>query len=252
MKNIKIALILLCIVNWQLNADTLTDNLELLKNSLHELLTSLGEEPIPKAEVHTTHSGKERTYSINGFTIHVIHTSLLNIKNVDAIVNAANPKMAHGGGLSSAIFNAASPPRGKKLSDYISMNFPKGINFGEAAIIPAFDLTKSNNVQYIIFAVGANFNLKGATPNQLKNAYHNSLLLANTNRLSSIAFPPLSASIYRGPKSIYEIAQTGFDGIMRYIKNPPHDNSLKTIIIACFKHNEFDAFINAIDQYFQA
>ncbi len=253
MKNIKKILVFLFIACWQLNAEPLTENLVSLKTSLQELLNPLATESIPESGIcPKIPVGTEKIYSINGFTIHVAHTSLLNIKNVDAIVNAANPQMTHGGGLSGAIFDAASPPKGKMLNDYISKHFERGIKPGQAVIVPAFNLAETNNIQFIIFAVGANFGLKNATPEQLRNAYFNSLLVANLSDLTSIAFPPISASIYRGKKSLREIAQIGFEGIMQYIHTPRSSNSVKKIIIACYTRNEFDVFIDAIDNYMRA
>ena len=112
-------------------------------------------------------------------------------QNVDAIVNAANKFMNHGGGVARAILLKAGP---KELNDACrEFNLP--IKDGENIVTPAFNIT---NAKIIIHAVGPDF---GVTPNAFKelfNAYYNSLVSLMNEGYHSISFPLISSSIFGG------------------------------------------------------
>lgn len=117
----------------------------------------------------------------------------ITVLSVDAVVNAANTELRAGGGVCGAIFKAAGV---QKLAQAC-----KKIGFcptGEAVITPGFDL----KAKYIIHTAGPVY---GENPDieeeQLYSCYKNSLLLAESKRLSSIAFPLISSGIYGYPKA---------------------------------------------------
>lgn len=113
---------------------------------------------------------------------------------VDAIVNAANPKMLGGGGVDGAIHRAAGP---KLLEACRRVPAVEGIRcpFGEARITPGFELPAA----WVIHTVGP---IWGRTPEPeavLRAAYENSLSLAAERGLSSVAFPAISTGAYGFP-----------------------------------------------------
>jgi O-acetyl-ADP-ribose deacetylase (regulator of RNase III) len=65
--------------------------------------------------------------------------------HVDAIVNAANPRLSMGGGVSGAIFRAAGPQQLQAAADKVAP-----VETGQAAITPGFNLP----AKYVIHAVG--------------------------------------------------------------------------------------------------
>lgn len=115
-------------------------------------------------------------------------------QNIDAIVNAANENLSHGGGVARAISNAA----GKRLQAY-SNSMPIISNgercpMGKAVITPAFDLERIG-IKNIIHATGP----RGTTPNKeqlLRDTYQSSLQVAYDNGLRTIAFPAISTAIF--------------------------------------------------------
>ncbi|PRQ09077.1 O-acetyl-ADP-ribose deacetylase [Enhygromyxa salina] len=114
--------------------------------------------------------------------------------DVDAIVNAANPMMLGGGGVDGAIHAAAGP---RLLEACRQSPAVGGIRcpFGEARITPGFDLP----ARWVIHAVGP---IWGRTPEPelvLTSAYENSLALASTHGLASVAFPAISTGAYGFP-----------------------------------------------------
>ena len=66
---------------------------------------------------------------------------------------------------------------------------------GQAVITPAFNIFNAN---YIIHAVGPNFNTKPNALKELYMAYYNCLKVLKENSLTSISFPLISAGIFGG------------------------------------------------------
>jgi len=111
---------------------------------------------------------------------------------VDAIVNAANTDLRNGGGVCGAIFSAAGINELEGACAIIG-----GCAVGQAVITEGYNL----KVKYIIHTVGPIY--KDGQHHEtelLYNAYRNSLELAKTRGIESIAFPLISSGIYRFPK----------------------------------------------------
>jgi O-acetyl-ADP-ribose deacetylase (regulator of RNase III) len=116
--------------------------------------------------------------------------------DVDAIVNAANERMLGGGGVDGAIHQAAGP----ELLDACRLvpEVRPGVRCptGEARITDGFHLP----ARYVIHTVGPIW--RGGAhrePELLASCYRSSLQLAAEHRLQSIAFPAISAGVYRFP-----------------------------------------------------
>lgn len=140
-------------------------------------------------------------------------------QNIDAIVNAANENLLHGGGVAAAISQAAGP----NLQAY-SNNMPIISNgekcpTGQAVITPAFDL-ENVGIKNIIHTAGP----RGNNPNReqlLYDTYKNSLRVAKNNNLRSIAFPAISTDIFG--YDINEATPIAFAAVRDFIKNNPRD-----------------------------
>lgn len=123
---------------------------------------------------------------------------------VDAIVNAANPKMLGGGGVDGAIHQAAGPNLLEACRKIKSVN---GIRcpFGEARITSAGNL----NANFVIHTVGPIYRQAANPKALLRSAYQNSLDLALHHGCQSIAFPAISCGAYGYP--IQEAAEVAFE-----------------------------------------
>ncbi len=122
----------------------------------------------------------------------------------DAIVNAANKYLSHGGGVALAIARAAAgnPEKYTKLSqeECIKQMGKPYIDHGEVVVTPALNLERYG-IKYVIHTVGPICGGKWDSDKEekLKRAYLGALEKAEEMGLSSVAFPLISAGIYRCP-----------------------------------------------------
>ena len=109
---------------------------------------------------------------------------------LDAIVNAANERLAPGAGVCGAIHRAAGPALAKACAAI------GRCPTGEARLTPGFDLL----ARYVIHTVGPVWHGGDrGEPELLAACYRNSLLLAAENDIQTIAFPALSTGIFGYP-----------------------------------------------------
>jgi O-acetyl-ADP-ribose deacetylase (regulator of RNase III) len=110
-------------------------------------------------------------------------------RDVDAIVNAANSYLQHGGGVAGAIVRKGGQII-QEESDKIGY-----VPVGKAAITVAGALP----AKFVIHAVGPRMG-EGDEDNKLKGAVLSSLLLASEKGLKSISMPAISSGIFGFPK----------------------------------------------------
>lgn len=131
--------------------------------------------------------------------ITIIQGDITQLK-VEAIVNAANRALTGGGGVDGAIHRAAGP-------ELLQACRPLGpCEIGQAKITLGFKLPAN----YVIHAVGPVW--FGGFRNEaekLASCYRESLKLAQTHQVKTIAFPAISCGAYRYPiKQAADIAIT--------------------------------------------
>ncbi|WP_370899022.1 O-acetyl-ADP-ribose deacetylase [Chryseobacterium gossypii] len=140
----------------------------------------------------------------------------------DVIVNAANSSLLGGGGVDGAIHRAGGP---QILAECIRIrNKQGGCKTGEAVVTTAGNLP----AQYVIHTVGPVWNGdKEECSKLLAGCYQNSLKLAETLKVKTIAFPNISTGVYRFPK------KTAAEIAVREVKNFQPE-TLQKVIFVCF------------------
>jgi len=145
---------------------------------------------------------------INSYTLELCQSDITR-QEVDAIVNAANSRLAGGGGVDGAIHRHG----GRSIMLETQRKFPTGCPTGSAVISMAGNLP----AKFVIHAVGPIW--KGGNSDEetlLASAYQRSLELAVENDCQSIAFPALSAGAYRFP--IDRAARIGLSTAIEFIE----------------------------------
>jgi len=115
-------------------------------------------------------------------------------QDLDAIVNAANSALAHGGGVAGAIAGAAGPELQRASDQLVAARGQ--IATGEAVATDGFRLPASR----VIHAVGPVYGRHpGEEAELLASAHRSAVAVAAELGLSSIAFPAISCGIYGYP-----------------------------------------------------
>ena len=151
---------------------------------------------------------------------------------VDAIVNAANSELSGGGGVDGAIHRAAGP----KLLDECKVIRERqgGCPPGEAVITSGADL----NAKFVIHAVGPIwYGGKEDEEQLLASAYRNTLILAASNSVESIAFPNISTGIFKFPKK--PAAEIAIKTVKDFLNN---DGTINKVIFCCFDEENFKIY----------
>lgn len=136
----------------------------------------------------------------------------ITAQDVDAIVNAANSKLAGGGGVDGAIHRAG----GAEIMAETRQRYPGGCPTGLAVVTGAGKLP----AKHVIHAVGPVYsNGTRGEAELLASAYLTSLHLAGQHDCQSLAFPSLSTGAYRYP--LEEAARIALSTVIDYVKS--HD-----------------------------
>lgn len=143
----------------------------------------------------------------------------LTKERVDAIVNAANAKLAHGGGVALAISRAAGPELQSACDRLIAARGP--LETGEAVATDAFQLPCLK----VIHTVGPIYGRhKGEEAHLLAAAHRNSMGLAAELGLKTIAFPAISCGVYGYP--VKEAAQIAISATVDTLNDRGRDIEL--------------------------
>jgi len=164
--------------------------------------------------------------------VQISHTTLELVEgditelNTDAIVNAANERLAHGGGVAGVISRKGGPAIQRESSEWVRRH--GRVRTGSATITSAGRL----EARYVIHAVGP---IYGSTPRPaelLASAVRAALRLADEHKLRSIALPAISTGIFGYPMEEaarvmlrttieYLQAQTGLERVVLCLHGRP-------------------------------
>jgi O-acetyl-ADP-ribose deacetylase (regulator of RNase III) len=119
----------------------------------------------------------------------IVKSGDLTDERVDAIVNAANSTLLGGGGVDGAIHRRGGSSILEECKKLRATKYPDGLPTGEAVITSGGDLPAS----YVIHTVGPIYGMhNGRDAELLAACYRNSIDLAVSNDLNTIAFPSIS------------------------------------------------------------
>lgn len=127
-------------------------------------------------------------------------------QKTDAVVNAANKRLAPGGGVVGAIHRAAGMQLWEECKKV------GGCETGEAKITKGYNLPAS----FIIHTVGPVYSGSTEDPKNLASCYKECLKLAKINKIKSISFPALSTGYFGYP--LEEAARIALETVVNELK----------------------------------
>ncbi len=155
-------------------------------------------------------------------------------QEVDAMVNAANSRLAGGGGVDGAIHRRGGP----SIMQETDRLYPDGCPTGSAVITSAGDLP----ARHVIHAVGPRWHGGDrGEPDLLASAYRHCLQLAVERGCRSIAFPSLSTGAYGYPLSA--AARVALETTMQFLRG---QDQLQLVRFVLFGQPAYGVFADAL------
>lgn len=157
----------------------------------------------------------------------------ITAQDTEAVVNAANSRLAPGGGVAGAIHKAAGVSLWEECAGL------GGCRTGEAKITKGYNLPNT----YVIHTVGPVYSGSEEDPVLLRSCYLNSLKLADEHHIKSIAFPALSTGIFGYP--VREAARIAIMAFRDYLSG---DTGIRLVRMVLYDRASYDAHIDALEQ----
>jgi len=161
--------------------------------------------------------------------------------DVDVIVNAANSSLMGGGGVDGAIHRAAGSALLQECVKIASerRHVPGGpCPCGDAVITGGYNLPCTR----VIHTVGPVWHGGGqGEAESLASCYRKSLLLADENGLTSVAFPNISTGVYGYPKE--KAAAVAVESVRKTLSETAN---IQRVVFVCFDDENFDLYQNIL------
>ena len=155
-------------------------------------------------------------------------------QEVDAIVNAANSRLAGGGGVDGAIHRAGGPSIMEECRKI------GGCPTGSAVITTGGNLP----ARHVIHTVGPVYrDGKSREPELLKSAYLNSLKVAEKTGIKTIAFPSISTGVYGYP--IKDASKIALSAVIDYLNG---DTGIERAVFVLFSAQDSETYSKTLKE----
>lgn len=179
----------------------------------------------------------ERTeLTLAGTTVCLVRGDITE-QDTDAVVNAANPDLAPGGGVAGAIHRAGGVELTKACAEIRGKDGP--LLTGEAVITPGGKLPAA----WVIHTVGPVWHGgRGGEAELLARCYRSCLALACERGLRSITFPSLSTGAYGYP--VQQAAPVALGAVAGFLRERP--GCLDEVRLALFSTRDLGVYSHAL------
>ncbi len=165
-----------------------------------------------------------------------LHQGDITLQEVDAVVNAANSRLAGGGGVDGAIHRRG----GGTIMQETRAKYPDGCPTGSAVITGGGNLPAT----YVIHAVGPIWGGgQRGEADLLAGAYRRSLHLAAENHCHTVAMPALSTGAYGYPMD--QAARVALATTIEFLKSHDHPGHVRFVL---FDSGAYGAFAAALEE----
>jgi O-acetyl-ADP-ribose deacetylase (regulator of RNase III) len=155
--------------------------------------------------------------------------------DTDAIVNAANERLAHGGGVAGVISRRGGPAIQRESDAWVRQH--GRVETGSAAITSGGSL----KARHVIHAVGPIYDGMGRSAELLASAVRAALQVADDHSLKSVALPAISTGIFGYPMG--EAAQVMLAAAIAYLEG---ETGLEHVVFCLYGRSAFDVFARAL------
>lgn len=159
---------------------------------------------------------------------------------VDAVVNAANSELRHGGGVAAALSRAAGPRLQQESDAWVAAHGP--LTDGQAAVTTAGDLP----ARVVVHVAGPVYDeSSGENEPRLRAAVRAAIEAAVEAECRRVAYPAISAGIYGYPPQ--EAARILTDEVAAWCRSRP-DAPVEEILLVGYDRTMGDRFVAALGQ----
>ncbi len=169
----------------------------------------------------------------SGLALELVQGDLTRVE-VDAIVNAANARLAHGGGVAGAIVRRGGQVIQRESDRWVEehgLASPQRPAITGAGRLPC---------RYVIHAVGPRWG-EGDEDAKLATAVQSALALADARGCRSVALPAISTGIFGFPKD--RAARITLAAIESFAARPPAN--LRRVLLVLYDQPTLQAFAQA-------
>jgi O-acetyl-ADP-ribose deacetylase len=160
-------------------------------------------------------------------------------QHVEAIVNAANMTLMGGGGVDGAIHRKGGPRILEECKAIRAEHWPDGLPTGKAVSTTGGDL----NAKYVIHTVGPVWRGGRAQEAELLGqCYTNSLSLARSSGIRTIAFPSISTGAYGYP--VEQASRVALRAVKSFLE---HDGGgcIEGVVFVLFSRPDLEEYRDA-------
>ena len=161
-------------------------------------------------------------------------------QDAEAIGNAANSRLAGGGGVDGAIHRAGGPTIMKELW----AKYPQGCPTGQAVITGGGRL----KARYVLHAVGPVYSGTPKDAELLASAYRACLALCSQHEITSVAFPSISTGVYHYP--VEEAAPIALGTVATYLKTHPKIVLVRFVLFDSATYAAYHQALEALQERF--
>jgi O-acetyl-ADP-ribose deacetylase (regulator of RNase III) len=168
--------------------------------------------------------------------------------DVDAIVNAANERLAHGGGVAGVISRKGGPAIQSESDAWVQSH--GRVPTGSAAITSGGRLKVGENRRFVIHAVGPVYDGTDRSAELLASAVRAALRMADDRGLKSVALPAISTGIFGYPME--EAARVMLRAAIAYLEGAGPEREpqvrsrrktgLERVVFCLYGQSAFDVF----------
>jgi O-acetyl-ADP-ribose deacetylase len=180
---------------------------------------------------------KVRLVSAQGKTVEFHGPADITQQTTEAIVNAANSSLLGGGGVDGAIHRRGGPSILEECKQYVGQN--GRLPTGHAMLTRGGRLA----AKYVIHTVGPVYRRENQERELLAGCYRQSILLADSHSIRSLAFPAISTGAYGYPLS--EAATIAVNSVLDALENTSRVELVRFVL---FDGTALQAYIQAAEQ----